>query len=343
MKQADTIFLPLGGTGEIGMNCNLYGVAGKDGYEWIMVDLGVTFAKGENALAGIDLIMPDTSFIEKAGGLQALLLTHGHEDHLGAVAHLWRRLQCPIYATPFTAELMRQKLAEQGLEDAPLHIIDINAHLQIGAFTIDYITLTHSIAEPSALAIRATHKNGTTNILHTGDWKIDPDPIIGAPTQEDRLKAFGDEGIDAIICDSTNALVAGRAGSEGMVAKNLRETIARCKNQVVVTAFASNVARLASVTQAASACGRVVCLAGRGMHRIVAAAQKTGYLKDLPPFVEEDNISDIPRGKRLILCTGSQGEERAALARLARGDHRHLSLKKGDHVIFSSRVIPGNE
>ncbi len=340
----ELVFLPLGGTGEIGMNCNLYGYGpgaalSKTGGQWIMVDLGVTF--GRHSDPGIDVITPDIAFIEKRRkNLLGLLLTHGHEDHIGAVAHLWPRLKCPVYATPFTAALVRGKLAEAGLlEEVPLHIIEPDAHLEIGPFSIDYICLTHSIAEPSALAIEV--EGG--RILHTGDWKIDPDPVIGKLTEVERLKALGDAGIDAIICDSTNVLTPGRSGSEADVGRMLEEVVAESTGRVVITTFASNVARLTSIAAAAMKSGRHLCLAGRGMHKIYQAARETGYLTQFPELVDESDAGYLPPEKVLICCTGSQGESNAALGRMANGRHPHLTLEAGDRVIFSSKMIPGNE
>jgi len=338
-QEKDLVFLPLGGTGEIGMNCNLYGYGRKGKRDWIMVDLGVTF--GKESEPGIDLITPDIGFIEEhAKSLHGILLTHGHEDHIGALAHLWPRLQCPVYATPFTAELVKGKLSEVGLLDVvPLHIIDPDGHVSIGPFEVDYICLTHSIAEPSALAIRCDE----ARILHTGDWKIDPDPVIGRLTEEARLKAFGDEGIDAIVCDSTNVLSPGRSGSEADVGRALEKVVAESPKRVVITTFASNVARLTSIAQAAVATGRHLCLAGRGMHKIYQAARKTGYLTQFPELVDEADAGYLPPDKLLICCTGSQGESRAALGRMASGEHPHLVLEADDRVIFSSKMIPGNE
>jgi ribonuclease J len=338
-QDKDLVFLPLGGTGEIGMNCNLYGYGQKGKRDWIMVDLGVTFGKASDP--GIDLITPDIGFIEgHAKSLHGILLTHGHEDHIGALAHLWPRLKCPVYATPFTAELVKGKLSEAGLLDVvPLHIIDTDGHISIGPFEVDYICLTHSIAEPSALAIRC----GEARVLHTGDWKIDPDPVIGRLTEEARLKAFGDEGIDAIVCDSTNVLSPGRSGSEADVGAALQKVVAASTGKVVITTFASNVARLTSIAQAAVATGRHLCLAGRGMHKIYQAARKTGYLTQFPELMEEGDAGYLPPEKLLICCTGSQGESRAALGRMAAGTHPHLTLEAGDRVIFSSKMIPGNE
>ncbi|MDA8712034.1 ribonuclease J [Alphaproteobacteria bacterium] len=335
----ELVFLPLGGTGEIGMNCNLYGFGARGKRQWIMVDLGVTF--GKHSDPGIDVITPDISFIEKQKkNLCGLLLTHGHEDHIGAVAHLWPRLKCPVYATPFTAALVRGKLAEAGLlDEVPLHVIEPDAHLEIGPFAIDYICLTHSIAEPSALAIEV----GGACILHTGDWKIDPDPVIGKLTEVDRLKALGDAGIDAIICDSTNVLSPGRSGSEADVGRMLEDVVCESTGRVVITTFASNVARLTSIAAAAVKSGRHLCLAGRGMHKIYQAARETGYLTQFPEIVDESDAGYLPPEKVLICCTGSQGESNAALGRMANGRHPHLTLEPGDRVIFSSKMIPGNE
>jgi ribonuclease J len=335
----ELVFLPLGGTGEIGMNCNLYGFGTRGKRQWIMVDLGVTF--GKHSDPGIDVITPDISFIEKQKkNLCGLLLTHGHEDHIGAVAHLWPRLKCPVYATPFTAALVRGKLAEAGLlDEVPLHIIEPDGHLEIGPFAIDYICLTHSIAEPSALAIEVEG----ARILHTGDWKIDPDPVIGKLTEVDRLKALGDAGIDAIICDSTNVLSPGRSGSEADVGRMLEDVVCESTGRVVITTFASNVARLTSIAAAAVKSGRHLCLAGRGMHKIYQAARETGYLTQFPEIVDERDAGYLPPEKVLICCTGSQGESNAALGRMANGRHPHLTLEPGDRVIFSSKMIPGNE
>ena len=339
MANSDLVFLPLGGTGEIGMNCNLYGYGERGKRDWIMVDLGVTFGRQDEP--GIDLITPDISFIEQhRDRLHGLLLTHGHEDHIGAVGHLWLRLKCPIYATPFTAALVKSKLAEQGLlEQVKLHIIEPDAHIDVGPFSIDYICLTHSIAEPSAMAIEV---NGH-RALHTGDWKIDPDPVIGRLTEVERLKALGDEGIDAIICDSTNVLSPGRSGSEAEVGAMLEEVVAESTGRVIITTFASNVARLTSIAQVAVRTGRHLCLAGRGMHKIYKVARETGYLTQFPELIEDSDAGYLPPEKLLICCTGSQGEANAALGRMASGHHPHLTLEAGDRVIFSSKMIPGNE
>ena len=333
------VFVPLGGTGEIGMNLNLYGYGSAGDRDWIMVDCGITF--GDERDPGIDVIMPDTRFIEQhKKRLCGLVLTHGHEDHIGAVAYLWPKLRCPIYATPFTAELVMGKLKEAGLEnEAPLHILELDAHFSLGPFSIDLIGLTHSIAEPFALAIRTP----LGNVLHTGDWKIDTNPLIGKVTDSDKLIAFGEEGIDAIVCDSTNVLSPGVSGSESDVAEGLADTIAARKGRVVVTTFASNVARLEAIGRAAQKTGRHLALVGRGMHRIYNAARKTGYLQTFPKLINDQDAGYLPPDKLLVLCTGSQGEPRAALSRIASGTHPHLVLEEGDTVIFSSKMIPGNE
>ncbi|MDH5559211.1 MAG: ribonuclease J [Alphaproteobacteria bacterium] len=331
----DLVFLPLGGAGEIGMNLNLYGHDGK----WLMVDLGITF--GDDSTPGVEVIMPDPSFIvERKKDLAGLVLTHAHEDHLGAVHWLWPQLECPIYATPFTAAVLRRKLAEAGLERAAkITEVPMSGTFDVGPFGIELITLTHSIPEPNAVVIRT----GAGTVLHTGDWKLDPDPVVGPSTDEAALMRVGDEGVLAMVCDSTNVLVPGTSGSEADVRDNLVDLIGTMKNRVAVASFASNVARLDSVCRAAKANGRRVALVGRSMDRIVESAQETGYLKDLPPFVPVSEIGYLPRNEVLLLCTGSQGEPRSALARIADDDHPEVTLDPGDTVIFSSREIPGNE
>ena len=331
----DLVFLPLGGAGEIGMNLNLYGHDGK----WLMVDLGITF--GDDSTPGVEVIMPDPSFIvERKKDLAGLVLTHAHEDHLGAVHWLWPQLECPIYATPFTAAVLRRKLAEAGLERAAkITEVPMSGTFDVGPFGIELITLTHSIPEPNAVVIRT----GAGTVLHTGDWKLDPDPVVGPSTDEAALMRVGDEGVLAMVCDSTNVLVPGTSGSEADVRDNLVELIGTMKNRVAVASFASNVARLDSVCRAAKANGRRVALVGRSMDRIVESAQETGYLKDLPPFIPVSEIGYLPRNEVLLLCTGSQGEPRSALARIADDDHPEVTLDPGDTVIFSSREIPGNE
>jgi ribonuclease J len=331
----DLFFIPLGGTGEIGMNLNLYGHKGA----WLMVDLGIIF--GDPRLPGIDVEMPDPRFIvERREDLAGLVLTHAHEDHIGAVPYLWEQLRCPVYATKFTAALLRRKLAEVGLlDEVPLIEVPLSGSFSVGPFEIELITLTHSIPEPNAVVIRTAA--GT--VLHTGDWKLDPTPLVGETYDERRLKALADEDVLAMVCDSTNAMVWGDAGSESEVREQLLKVVRPLTQRVAVACFASNVARLETVIQVAEECGRRVCLLGRSMHRIVECARECGYLKGHRPFLPEEEIDYLPRGEVLLLCTGSQGEPRAALWRIARGDHPSVALDKGDAVIFSSRIIPGND
>ncbi len=336
----ELVFLPLGGSGEIGMNLNAYGYGPPDARKWIIVDIGVTFGR-EDTTPGVDLILPDPSYlVEHKDDIIAIVLTHAHEDHIGALGWLWPRLPAPVYATPFTAALVREKLRERGLlERVPLTEIPLKGQLTLGPFEIDFVTLTHSIPEPNGLAIRTP----LGLVWHTGDWKIDPDPLIGETTDEAKLRAMAEEGVLAMVCDSTNVFVEGSAGSEAEVRVKLTEVIKNCKGKVAVTAFASNVARVETALKAARAAGRTPCLVGRSMHRIFAAAQSVGLLQDVPQVVDEDEALDLPDEKVLYLCTGSQGEQRAALSRIARGEHRNVVMRKGDTVIFSSRVIPGNE
>lgn len=331
----ELIFLPLGGSGEIGMNMNLYGYGGK----WLLVDLGITFADGEQP--GIDLITPDPTFIaERKDDLAGLIITHAHEDHLGAVAHLWPRLRCPVWATPFAAALLRNKLDEAGLLRAvPLHVIEPGEHLQIGPFGIDFVPLTHSTLEMNALAIRTD----AGLVLHTGDWKLDPEPLVGPKSDEDALRRLGDEGVMAMIGDSTNALNEGTSGSEGDVRKTLMDLCANRTGRIAVATFASNVARIDTVAKVAAVHDRHLVLVGRSLWRILAAAQECGYLQDIAPPLKDNEGAYLPPDKVMFLCTGCQGESRAALARIASGDHRHVVFEKNDLVIFSSRVIPGNE
>ena len=336
----ELVFLPLGGSGEIGMNLNAYGYGPPDERKWIIVDIGVTFGR-EESTPGVDLILPDPTYLEEArDNLLGIVLTHAHEDHIGALAWLWPRLKAPVYATPFTAALVREKLRERNLlEKVPLTVIPLKGQLALGPFEIDFVTLTHSIPEPNGLAIRTP----LGMIWHTGDWKIDPDPLIGETTDEATLRAMAEEGILAMVCDSTNVFVEGATGSEAEVREKLTHVIAGCTGRVAVTAFASNVARVETTLHAARAAGRTPCLVGRSMHRIVAAAKSVGLLADSPQFIDEEDAGSLAPENVLFLCTGSQGEPRAALSRIARGEHRHVMLKEGDTVIFSSRVIPGNE
>lgn len=339
VKTNGLYFLPLGGSGEIGMNLNLYGYGPEENRKWIMVDCGVTF--GDLTTPGIDIIMPDPDFIEeRAHDLLAIVLTHAHEDHMGAVAHLWERFRCPIYATPFTAWLMVDRLKEKGLDkEAIVTVVPLDGHITLGPFDISFVTLTHSIPEPNGLAIRTPEGL----ILHTGDWKIDADPQIGKETDIGALTALGEEGVLAMVCDSTNVFTKGESGSEAGVRKSLVELVGELKGRVAIASFASNVARMESAIVAAEANGRRVCMAGRSMLRMAAAAKAVGLLKNIKPFIDEDDAARFPAEKILYLCTGSQGEPRAALSRIARGDHRAIKLTSGDTVIFSSRVIPGNE
>ncbi len=335
----ELLFVPLGGAGEIGMNLNLYGYGTRHDQSWIMVDLGVTFNDG--TLPGVDLIMPDPSFIEdQRNDLLALVLTHAHEDHLGAVPYLWWRLQCPIYATPFTASILRRKLAEADLlDDVEVIVVPLAGRFQIGPFDLELITLTHSIPEPNAIAIRTAL--GT--VLHTGDWKFDPDPVIGESADIEALRALGDEGIRAIVCDSTNVFSPGESGSESDLLENLTRLIGEATGKVAVACFASNVARLETISQAARANGRQIVIAGQSLIRIEKAARENGYLASTPHFIQQEEASQIPGNKTVVICTGSQGEPRAALSRIAANDHPYINLGNGDTVLFSSRVIPGNE
>jgi len=329
------LFVPLGGAGEIGMNLNLYGLDGK----WLMLDCGVSFA--DEWLPGVDLVMPDPAFIEaRRDALLAIVLTHAHEDHLGAVPHLWPRLGCPVYATPFAAAVLRRKLAEVGLEEAvDLRIVPLKSRFEIGPFDLELITVTHSILEPNAVALRT--RLGT--ILHTGDFKIDPDPLIGEETDAAALAALGEEGVLAMVCDSTNVFRPGESGSEGELRRTLDELIRGREGRVVVTSFASNAARIETVAKCALRNGRHVALAGRSLWRIVEAAREAGYLRDLPPLLPDNEAGFLPRDKVLVLATGCQGEPRAAMAKIAADEHPHIALDPGDLVVFSSKIIPGNE
>lgn len=340
-QQTDSLyFLPLGGSDEIGMNLNLYGYGPQEDAQWIIVDCGVTF--GDLSTPGVDLIMPDPRFIEdRRDNLLGMVLTHAHEDHMGAVAHLWRRLRCPIWATPFTAWLVRDRLREYGLEnEVELHEIALDSRFELGPFDIQLVTLTHSIPEPNGLAIRTP----AGLVLHTGDWKIDPDPLIGEKTDVSALTALGEEGVLAMVCDSTNVFSTGESGSEADVREELIKVVGENRTgRVAIAAFASNVARLQSAIEAAEANGRRVCLVGRSMHRMTAAAKSVGLLQHVQDFVSEEEAGFFPPEKILYLCTGSQGEPRAALSRIAEGNHRNVTLGPGDTVLFSSRVIPGND
>ncbi|WP_422576443.1 ribonuclease J, partial [Phenylobacterium sp.] len=313
----ELVFLPLGGSNEIGMNFNLYGYGPPHARKWIVVDLGITF--GDQTTPGVEIILPDPTFLEAhKKDILGIVLTHAHEDHIGAVARLWPRLGGMLYATPFTAFLLREKLRENpAAADAVITEVPLGGKVTLGPFEIDLITLTHSIPEPNGLAIRTPL--GT--ILHTGDWKIDPDPILGGVTDDAAIKKLGDEGILAMVCDSTNVFVDGTAGSEADVRDALGDLIKGLHHKVAVACFASNVARMDSVIRAAEAAGRRVCLVGRSMHRMSAAAKSVGMMADLKPFIADNEARDFAEDRILYLCTGSQGEARAALFRIADGSH----------------------
>ncbi|HUO03342.1 MAG TPA: ribonuclease J [Rhizomicrobium sp.] len=337
-KSDELVFLPLGGSGEIGMNFNAYGFGPPNRRQWIVVDCGVTFGR-ETDSPGVDLILPDIRYLaERRGDVLGIVATHAHEDHIGAIALLWPMLKCPIYATPFTARLIEGKLAEAGLS-VPVREVELSGSLNLGPFKIDFISITHSIPEPNLLAIRTP----LGVIAHTGDWKIDPEPMLGAVTDVNAIRKLGDEGVLALVCDSTNALVPGHSGSEAKVRDSLVQLVGTLKGRIAVTAFASNVARLDSVAHAARVHGRKVALVGRSMHKIVQAARESGYLKDFPATLDAAEAGELPANRVLYLVTGSQGEPRAALSRIARANHPDVQLGKGDAVIFSSRVIPGND
>ena len=331
----DLAFLPLGGTGEIGMNLNLYRCNGK----WLAVDCGIGFGGSENP--EVEIMMPDPGFIaERRDQLLALVITHAHEDHIGAVAHLWTQLRCPVYATPFAAAVLRRKLGEAGLlNEVRIHTVKPGGRFDIDPFDLQFLPVSHSIPEAQALAIRTPHGN----ILHTGDWKLDAHPMLGQPTDEAAFARFGEEGVLAMVCDSTNAMVDGTSGSESEVRDNMRELIGSIEGRIAVTCFASNVARVESIALAARDAGRRVALIGRSLRNIEAAARDCGYLADVPPFLSEDGANALDDDEVLLIVTGSQGEPRSALSRIAADTHQNIALGDGDTVIYSSRMIPGNE
>jgi ribonuclease J len=338
-RNDELVFASLGGIGEIGMNLSLYGHGDVRRRTWLAVDFGVSFAGDD--LPGIDLIMPDIRFLEEERrSLVGIVLTHAHEDHFGALIDLWPRLKVPIYATPFTAALLEAKrLGEPGAPEIPVKIVPLRARFTLGPFDIEYVDVAHSIPESNALIIRTSA--GT--VLHTGDWKIDPTPVLGPRTDEAKLRAVGDEGVLALIGDSTNAVREGRSPSETDVAKSLTELVRKAPGRVAVTTFASNVARLCSVAAAARATDREVVVVGRAMERVVQVARETGYFDGVQDFRSMDAYGYLPPDKVVALCTGSQGEPRAALSRIAEDEHPEVTLARGDLVIFSARAIPGNE
>ena len=339
MNKEELIFCPLGGSGEIGMNMNLYAYGKEDDQKWIIVDMGVTFA--DDTIPGVDLIMPDPGFIiDKKDDLLGIVLTHAHEDHIGAVAHIWPELKCKLYATPFTAALLTEKFKEKKIDISSfLKIVPLNSKIKLGAFEIDFVTLTHSILEPNGLSI----KTPLGTILHTGDWKIDPNPLIGNKIDEEKLKKIGSSGVSAMICDSTNIFSPGRAGSESDVRDSLLRIMEVKTKRILVTSFASNVARMESIFYCAKKTGRSICLVGRSMHRIYKAARKCGYLKGLIEPLEPRDAKKVSKNKILYLATGSQGEPMGAMNRIVNGSHPDVFLEEGDCVIFSSKIIPGNE
>ncbi|MDC3082413.1 ribonuclease J [Candidatus Pelagibacter sp.] len=335
----ELLFCPLGGSGEIGMNMNLFAYGKPDNQKWIIVDVGVTFA--DDTVPGVDIIYPDPGFIiDKKDDLLGIVLTHAHEDHIGAIAHVWPKLKCKIYATPFTSVLITEKFKEKKIDiTGYLKIVELNSTINLDPFKIEFVTLTHSILEPNGLRIQTP----AGNILHTGDWKCDPDPLIGGNINSERLKEIGNEGVLAMICDSTNVFSAGRAGSELDVRKNLLKVFERLKKRIIVTSFASNVARMETVFYCAERTGRNISLVGRSMHRIFKAARQCGYLKNVIDPIDSRDAKNISREKIVYLCTGSQGEPMGAMNRIVKYTHPDVYIERNDAVVFSSKIIPGNE
>lgn len=331
----DFLFVPLGGSNEIGMNLNLYHYQGK----WLIIDCGIGFNDG--FIPGVDVLLPNIDMIEPIREhLVGMIITHAHEDHVGAVQYLWPEIKCPIYTTPFTAAMLKPKLSDEGLRgQVPVHEVKAGVEYTLGPFRFEMVPITHSIPEMHAVAV----KTDAGTVMHTGDWKLDANPCVGVTTDEETLRRYGDEGILAMVCDSTNVFVEGESGSESDVRASLTDIIRECEQRVVITTFASNIARLETVIRAAIAAGREVALAGKSLWRVTQAAKESGYLLDLPPFLTDSQGMDKPRDRVVFICTGCQGESRAALSKVARGDHPAIRLSKGDTVIFSSRTIPGNE
>ena len=338
-NNAELVFLPLGGLGEIGMNLALYGYGPANKREWIMVDCGVTFPGPD--LPGVDLVLPDIEFVrEQRDHLKAMIITHAHEDHFGAIATLWPGLNVPVYASAFTAGLLEAKREyDSWMREIPVTIFKAGDTVNIGPFTVEGIAVNHSIPEPMALAIRTP----LGNVVHTGDWKIDHAPTLGPKTDESRLRAIGDEGVLALMCDSTNAMRDGVSPSEEEVSESLRKVIENAEGRVALTTFSSNIGRIRSIAKAAEAAGRDVLLLGSSLKRAVSVAGDLGLMEGVKPFVDEDEFGYIPRDKVVAILTGSQGEPRAALAKLSRDEMRNVALAAGDLVVFSSRAIPGNE
>ena len=339
MKKEEFIFCPLGGSGEIGMNMNLYAYGNPGNRKWIIVDAGVTFA--DDTIPGIDLIYPDPGFIiDKKDDLVGLVLTHAHEDHIGAIAHIWPKLLCDIYATPFTSVLIKEKFKEKKIDIGnKLKIVQLNGSVELNPFKVEFVTLTHSILEPNGLSIQTP----AGVVLHTGDWKIDPNPLIGEKINEKKLKKIGENGILAMICDSTNVFSPGRAGSESDVRKSLLKIMDNKQKRIIVTSFASNVARMESIFYCAKKIGRQISLVGRSMNRIYKAAKQCGYLSNLIEPLDPRDAKKIDRKKIVYLCTGSQGEPNGAMMRISNYQHPDVIMEKDDTVIFSSKIIPGNE
>ena len=338
-KKEELLFCPLGGSGEIGMNMNLFSYGKPEAQKWIIVDIGVTFA--DDSIPGIDLIYPDPGFIiDKKKDLLGIVLTHAHEDHIGAIAHIWPKLKCKMYATPFTAVLIKEKFKEKKIDIGKnLKIVDLNGNIKLGPFKIEFITLTHSILEPNGLLIETP----AGIVLHTGDWKVDPNPLIGNKIDQTKLKEIGNKGVLAMICDSTNVLSHGRAGSEADVRTNLLKLMSNLKKRIIVTSFASNVARMETIFYCAEKTKRQISLVGRSMHRIYKAAKQCGYLKNVISPIDAREAKKISREKIVYLCTGSQGEPMGAMMRIINYTHPDVFIEKEDTVIFSSKIIPGNE
>lgn len=338
-QEAELVFCPLGGVGEIGMNLALYGYGPPGARDWIVVDCGVTFAGPE--LPGVELVLPDIRFLrERVDRLRGIVITHAHEDHYGALLDLWPSLKVDVWMTPFTAGLLEAKReSEDSAVSMPVTIYQAGERFTVGPFSIEAIAVTHSIPEPVSLAI--TSPAGT--LIHTGDWKIDPAPVLPPLTDEARFRALGKKGVLALVCDSTNAMREGDSPSEEAVGKGLSQVIAEAKGRVAVTTFSSNVGRIRSIAEAARDNGRQVVVLGRSLKRVINVAAELGYLDGLPEFLSEDDYGHLPRENVVILCTGSQGEPRAALAKLARDEMRNVALSPGDTVVYSSRIIPGNE